>query len=228
MDAFTGFPRVTFDFLEGLAAHNEKAWFDAHRADYEAGYLAPSFAFIETIGPRLKALSPEVQFSPKVNGSLWRINRDVRFSKDKVPYKTWIGLWFWHGERRSWDQPGFYVMVSPARVWVGLGMHNMPKAELERFRYAILHPQSGGTLVDAVEKVRAAGPYEIGEKTRKKPPRGFEVEGPRAEYLLHEGLTAGLELPPEAAAGADFADTCFAHFEAMWPLGEWLFAEVAA
>lgn len=227
MSGFKGFRKRTLTFLEGLAAHNDKAWFEAHRDDYEAGFLAPSFAFIEDMGPRLRTLSPEVQYAAKVNGSLWRINRDVRFSKDKVPYKTWIGLWFWHGARRAWDQPGFYVQVAPGGVWIGLGMHNMPRAELERFRYAVLHPQSGGTLLEAVGKVRAAGSYEIGVKTRKRPPRGFAVEGERADYLLYEGLTAGLELPAEAALEPDFAETCFVHFKAMWPLSEWLFAEVA-
>src|SRR3954447_12759897 len=84
---FNGFPKETFAFLEGIAAHNEKAWFEDHRDLYEAGYVAPARAFVETLGPKLKKVSPTVQFEPKVNGSLSRINRDIRFSKDKRPYK---------------------------------------------------------------------------------------------------------------------------------------------
>ncbi|HEY8594032.1 MAG TPA: DUF2461 domain-containing protein [Devosiaceae bacterium] len=228
MAEFKGFPQITLDFLRGLAAHNEKAWFEAHRADYEAGYTGPAFAFIETMGPRLRTIAPDVQFAPRVNGSLWRINRDARFSKDKSPYKTHLGLWFWHGERRAWDQPGFYVQISPERVFFAVGMHNLQKPELERFRYAVQHKRAGNGLLAAVEKVRAAGPYTIGEKTRKKPPRGFEAEGERAEYLLYEGLIAMHELPAESALAEDFADTCFTHFSNMWPLGQWLMAEVAA
>ncbi len=226
-ETFTGFPRETFAFLEGLVEHNEKPWFEANRALYEAGYIAPARAFVATLGPKLREISPAVQFEPKVNGSMSRINRDIRFSKDKRPYKEHLDLWFWHGERKGWDTPGFWFRLTAKHVYLGAGMHGLGKEQLDVFRNSIVHPRSGKALLAAVAEVKAAGDYEIGEKTRKLMPRGFETEPDRAEYLLYEGLTAGTTLDAAEARKADFAEVCLGHFRATWPVGRWLLDEVA-
>jgi uncharacterized protein (TIGR02453 family) len=223
----TGFPKQTFEFLSGIAAHNEKAWFDANWPLYEAGYVEPGKAFVAEIGPRLKAISPEVQFDPKVNGSISRINRDIRFSKDKRPYKQHLALWFWHGDKRGWDRPGFYVHIEAGKVFLGAGMYGFDKDMLESYRQSVIHPRSGKALLAAVNEVKAKGDYSIGEKTRKLMPRGFDADPDRAEYLLYEGLTAGTEMPASAAESADFADRCVEHFANTWPVVRWLLAEVA-
>lgn len=222
------FPQDTLRFLRGIAEHNEKAWFDDNRALYEAGYVEPGRAFVEAVGPQLRAISPEVQYAPKVNGSVSRINRDIRFSKDKRPYKTHLGLWFWHGDRKSWSAPGFYFHVSAEEVFIATGMYGLDKEALETFRSAIVLNRSGRALVDAVEQVRAAGAYAIGEKTRKLMPRGFEAPPDRAEFLLYEGLTASIRLPAEYALEPGFSERCVAHFAAMWPIGRWLLAELGS
>ena len=116
---FTGFPNATFSFLEGIAAHNEKPWFDANRDLYEAGYVAPAKAFVAVLGPQLRTISKAVQFEPKLNGSLGRINRDIRFSKDKRPYKDHLDVWFWHGDKKSWSAPGFWFSLGPLQVRLG-------------------------------------------------------------------------------------------------------------
>lgn len=224
--ASTGFPAETFEFLNGVAAHNDKAWFEAHRDLYEAGYVAPARAFVEVLGPRLRKLSPGVQFAPKVNGSLSRINRDIRFSKDKSPYKTHLDLWFWHGDKRGWDCPGFYFRLTSDRVFIGVGMHMMPKDMLARFRDAVVDDKTGKSLEAAVGKVVAAG-YTINEPTRKRVPQGYPADHPRAEFLKRDGLNAGTELPAEAAREPDFADICVAHFKGCWPVGQWLLETVA-
>lgn len=110
---FEGFPPETFVFLKGLAKNNTKAWFDEHRDDHEQFHLAPAKAFVEAIGPGLKKISKAINAEPQVNGSIFRINRDVRFSKDKRPYKTTLDLWFWEGEKRGWEAPGFYLRLKP-------------------------------------------------------------------------------------------------------------------
>lgn len=223
----TGFPRASFAFLEGIAAHNDKAWFEANRALYETGYTAPAKAFVAELGPRLRAISPDVQFEPRVNGSIARINRDIRFSKDKRPYKDHLDLWFWHGDRRSWDQPGFWFRLTAEKLYLGTGLHRFDKELLERFRQSVIHPRSGRALLAAIAEVKASGDYWIGEKTRKLPPRGYETDPDRAEYLLYEGLTAGAELPASVAAQPDFADICARHFANTWPVARWLVAEVS-
>lgn len=227
MSGFSGFPKATIQFLEGIAAHNEKSWFDANRALYDAGYVEPAKAFVAEIGPRLKAISPEVQFDPKINGSLSRINRDIRFSKDKRPYKSHLAMFFWHGDKRSWELPGFYVHIGNDGVFLGTGMYAFDKDRLDSFRQSVIHPRSGNALIAAVAEVKAKGDYSIGQKTRKLMPRGFEAPADRAEYLLYEGLTAGTELPVAAAVQPDFADRCLEHFANTWPIAKWLLAEVA-
>lgn len=227
MSGFPGFPKQTFAFLSGITDHNEKIWFDANRPLYEAGYVAPGKAFVTEIGPKLRALSPDVQFDPKINGSISRINRDVRFSKDKRPYKSHLALWFWHGEKRSWDLPGFYVDVGVERVFLGVGMYQFDKETLDTYRQSVIHPRSGKALLAAVDAVKSKGDYQIGQKTRKLMPRGFEAPADRAEYLLYEGITVGTELPSSVAAEPGFADLCMTHFTNAWPLAKWLIEEVA-
>ena len=228
VEAFTGFPRQTFEFLKGIAAHNDKTWFDAHRDLYDAGYIAPARAFVEALGPELRKISAGVTFEPKVNGSLQRINRDIRFTKDKRPYKEHLNLWFWHGDNKGWDTPGFWFSLGRDEVHLGVGMYGFDKEQLESFRQSVIHPRSGKALLAAVAKVKRAGDYTVGGKTRKLMPRGFEADADRAEYLLYEGLYTSFSLPAETAAGTDFAKVAAGHFKKMWPVGEWLLAEVAS
>ena len=117
------FPDETRAFLAGIAANNEKTWFDANRPLYDAGYVVAGRAFVSAIGPRLTEISPEVKFEPKINGSLSRINRDIRFSKDKRPYKTHLDAWFWHGEKRSWALPGFWFRLTATELMLGSGLY---------------------------------------------------------------------------------------------------------
>lgn len=224
--SFSGFPPATLQFLTGIAAHNEKAWFDDNRALYEAGYVEPAREFVETMGPLLRAISLEVQFNAKVNGSLSRINRDIRFSKDKRPYKEHLGLWFWHGGRRRWDVPGFWFELTPKHVQLGVGLYMMQGEQLDAYRQSVIHPRSGRALLAAVAAVKDAGKYEIAGKNRKLMPRGFSTDLDRAEYLLHEGLYAHIDLPVTVAAKPGLAALCAKHYAALWPINKWLLDEV--
>lgn len=91
------FSAETVEFLTDLRAHNDKAWFDANRARYEFGYVEPAKDFVEVMGPGLEKLVPGIHAEPSVRGSIFRINRDIRFSSDKRPYKDHLDFWFWEG-----------------------------------------------------------------------------------------------------------------------------------
>jgi uncharacterized protein (TIGR02453 family) len=223
---FSGFPPETLAFLTGIHAHNEKAWFDANRPLYEAGYIAPARAFVEAMGPKLKAIAPDVQYEAKVNGSMSRINRDIRFSKDKRPYKEHLGLWFWHGDRRQWDVPGFWFELTPKYLQLGVGIYMLQGEALDSFRQSVIHPRSGKALLGAIAALK--GKYEVGGKTRKLMPRGFDADPDRRDYLLYEGLYVHILLPVETAAKPKVVDTCARHYAAMWPVGQWLLNEVSA
>jgi len=221
----TGFPAETFAFITGLSEHNEKAWFDANRPLYEAGYVEAGKAFVAEIGPKLRVISPAVQFEAKINGSIARINRDIRFSKDKRPYKDHLDLWFWHGDRRSWQQPGFWFSLTPKGVYCGSGLYIFEGERLDAYRQSVIHPRSGKALAAMAADLKARG-YTVEGKTRKRMPRGFETDPDRAEFLLHDGLFATAEMPLAEAAKPGFSKTVLKHFEATWPVNKWLLDEV--
>lgn len=224
-DGFDGFPPETLQFLRGVEDSNSKSWFDANRDLYEAGYVAPARRFVETVGRRLVTISPTVRFDARINGSIARINRDVRFSKDKRPYKNHLDIWFWHGDKKGWDCPGFYMRIAPSTIFLGTGMHSFEKPALEGFRRAVTADASGKRLMAAINSIDGA--YQIGGETRKSVPRGFDPDHPRARLLKFEGLYAGIELPAKAAEASDFAGQALSHFAATWPVGRWLLEEVA-
>lgn len=227
MPDFEGFSKKTATFLRGLTKNNNKAWFDANRGSYDADYMEPAKSFVAAIGPKLKTISPSISFEPKVNGSIFRINRDIRFSKDKTPYKTHLDMWFWHGDRRGWASPGFFFRMYADRLILGAGMHKFEKPQLAAFRDAVLADRSGRALAKVIDKLGSAGTYTIGGASRKTVPRGFDADHPRAALLLHEGLFASIEERPGAVVETpEFVNYCVSRFKTMWPISRWLLEEV--
>jgi uncharacterized protein (TIGR02453 family) len=222
----TGFPRKTLTFLAGLSEHNDKSWFDAHREDYELAYVAPARAFVADLGPRLREIAPGVRYEPKINGSISRINRDIRFSPDKRPYKDHLDLWFWHGQKRGWEQPGFFLRITAEDVWLGAGMHHFSPDMLGRYRDAVVDPRAGEALAAAIGRIESEGYYMVGSMARKKVPRGYDAAHPRARFLLWEGLPAMVQLPATAVLADDFSEVALAHFRATWPIGQWILDEL--
>jgi uncharacterized protein (TIGR02453 family) len=220
--SFEGFAKGTVRFLSGLRAHNEKAWFDAHREDYERDYLAPAQAFVETLAPRLRKVDPDVQAEPRVNGSIMRINRDIRFSKDKSPYKDHMDLWFWTGERKGWDSSGFFFRLTPDTLLLGAGMHGFMPETLARYREAVLDDQRGAALAKVVASLRKAG-FDVGTESYKKTPSGVAADHPRAALLKHSGLHAGWQgKHPRELGTPKLVDFVAARFAAVAPIHRWL------
>ena len=225
---FSGFGPGTFKFLRGLDANNQKTWFDAHRADYDDHYIAPAKALVAALGPRLQKLSKDIEYEPRVNGSIFRVNRDVRFSKDKTPYKPHIDLWFWHGERSGWNSPGVWFRLRPKEVILGVGMHALDKEQLVLFREAVLDDKRGKALDKLGNKLTQQG-YVLGGRDRKTVPRGFDREHPRAHWLLHSGLDFSVQgKVPKEARSAAFVGWCEAHVKKLWPLNTWLMQVVGS
>jgi uncharacterized protein (TIGR02453 family) len=219
--AFSGFPKEAMAFLRGIATHNNKAWFQAHQPEYHALYDT-GIAFAAALGPQLKRISPKLRFDPRINGSVFRINRDVRFAKDKSPYKNHLDLWFWLGDHKGWDTPGCFFRMLPQRLILGAGMHTFEKDQLERYRRAVVNEKSGKALAALVTKLEKAG-YVLAERSRKSVPRGYDPGHPRADLLLLEGLNAGYDGPvPRDVSSPKFVAFCLKHFKAVWPVAEWL------
>lgn len=220
--AFEGFPPEGLRFLAGLAEHNDKAWFDEHRAAYERSLLEPARDFVEAMGAELEPVYPGINADPRVNGSIMRINHDTRFSKDKRPYKTHLDLWFWEGTGPSRMRPGFWFRLTPERLVLGAGRHHFEPQLLARYREAVVDERLGPALSEAAAAVESAG-YELGGRHYKRMPAGFDAPPERADLLLHNGLFAGVEQPlPKVVQTPRFPAFCAAHYAKLAPLVAWL------
>jgi len=123
------FTPATFTFLRQLARNNKREWFEANRPRYESEVRQPALRFIEAAGPHLRKISREIVADPRPQGgSLMRIYRDIRFSRDKSPYKTNLGISFGHRKSRETAAPGYYVHVAPGMCFAGGGMHTSSTA----------------------------------------------------------------------------------------------------
>ncbi len=123
LPTFSGFPIGLLHFLDELSRNNKREWFQANRSRYEQDVLQPALAFIETMAKPLEKISPHFCAVPKrMGGSLMRPYRDVRFSKDKRPYKTNVGIQFRHEAGRDVHAPGFYFPIEPDEAFLGVGI----------------------------------------------------------------------------------------------------------
>jgi uncharacterized protein (TIGR02453 family) len=217
------FPPATLAFLRDLRDDNTRAWFERHRADYQAAYVEPAREFVQAVAPLLHELAPAIHAEPRVLGSIFRINRDTRFSKDKRPYKDHLDLWFWEGERRA-ATSGFFLRVAPGELIAGAGAHGFPRAALERFRAAVADPATGTELARVAAELEDAGVELQGARYKRSPP-GYAADGPAARFLLHDALYAHATEPAAVAIDpARLIPTCMAHWTRLAPLHRWLVA----
>lgn len=138
------FSPQTFAFLNALAANNDRAWFEAHKQDYETRVRGPALELIENMATILPSISPYFRAEArKVGGSLMRVQRDTRFSRDKTPYKTNIGIQFRHETGRDVHAPGLYLHIAPGECFVGVGLWRPDADALSGIRQAIVeHPEA--------------------------------------------------------------------------------------
>ncbi len=223
--SFEGFPRECVSFLQELSQNNTKLWFEQHRDDYTNFVLTPAQDFVVSLGERLRKISPNVVAIPKIDRSIFRIYRDTRFSRDKSPYKTHVGIWLWEGKRAKNENSGFYFHLDPPTMFLGVGIYIFPKPMLAEYRNSVVHPKHGPALARAVATVRKKGPYEIGGKRYKKTPRSFDPSHKYAEFLLYNGFYANIETPIiKDFYTPKIIDYCFEHFKNMLPIHKWLLA----
>ena len=222
MAEFKGFFKETLTFFNQLAENNNKEWFDQHKKGYEQYVRQPSEQFVVALGERLRTIAPGIHAVPKTNQSLFRLNRDTRFSHDKRPYKTNLGILLWEGERKKMACTGFYFHLERGKLMMGAGMHLIPKPLLGPFRDAVVHEKHGPKLKDAIKKVSRHG-YTIGTKHYKKTPRGYDEAHENADFLLYNGLFAMYEAEiPEELFSKKLLTHAFSHYKKMAPLHTWL------
>jgi uncharacterized protein (TIGR02453 family) len=225
MSIFSGFPEETVRFYQELARHNNRDWFEAHKQDYKTQVLKPAQQFVLTMGERLQTVAPELVIDSRTTGSgaIFRIYRDTRFSPDKTPYKTFLGIWWWEGLRPKNENSGFYFQLEPEKLYLAVGIYILPPPLLKLYRDAVVHPELGIAVAHAVKQVTAIGVYQIGGIHYKRPPRGYDANHPNARFLLHNGLYAFIEddIPRELSSEA-LVEYCSVRFHEMAPIHHWL------
>ena len=221
------FTSATLAFFRGLARHNAKPWFEAHRADYEQEVVVPMRALIEEMDVRLARFAPEITGHPK--RSMFRIYRDVRFSKDKSPYKTNAGCWFWHrdadprvGDSAEGGGAGFYFHLQPGSSFTGAGIWMPPRPLLGKLRDAIADdPRGFERAVKNPSFVRRFGGLDD-EHTLKRMPRGFAETHPAARWLKFQSFISGRDLSDKKVTSPRLAAVLQEDFSKLLPLVRWL------
>ena len=177
MSSSPHFTPALFEFLAELSMNNEREWFQANKARYERDVRDPMIEFVLDFGEKLRDISPHVVADPrKSGGSVFRIYRDVRFSRDKSPYKTNAGAHFRHETGREVHGPGFYLHLEPGNVFAGAGIWMPNSATLGKIRGAIVaNPEKWVQVVtdESFESVYTAGrrlPQTSAERVRPGPP----------------------------------------------------------
>lgn len=169
------FDKQTIAFLEELAANNNREWFKENKPRYEEQVLDVALHFIQSMQAPLAKIAPHFTAIPqRMGGSLMRVYRDTRFSKNKLPYKTNIGIQFRHEQARDVHSPGYYVHIDPDQVFLGVGMWRPDSDSLRSIRERIVAKPAEWSRTTAHAKFRRH--FELGGESLTRPPRGFDKE----------------------------------------------------
>ncbi|GAA1639313.1 DUF2461 domain-containing protein [Actinoplanes couchii] len=199
---FHGWPSEALEFYEGLAADNSKTYWTARQKFYEEQVRGPGRELLADLEP---------EFGP---GKIFRPHRDVRFSNDKSPYKTHLGIWL---------GAGFYVQLSADGLAAGCGMYRMGPGQLDRYRRTLDDPKLGPSLPKLVADLEQAGLEIHGHDSLRTVPRGFPKDHPHAGLLRHKGLTTWRDWEPAEWMGTATArDRVVDFFRTSRPLKNWL------
>ncbi len=195
-----------FRFLRQLQRNNNREWFDKHRERYIEHVRDPMLRFISDFGPRLKRISTHLTADPRPHGgSMFRIHRDTRFSRDKSPYKTWVAAQFRHERGKDVHAPGFYLHLGQDGVYAGAGIWHPDGDTLARIRAAIVdRPQAWKRIVSA--KAFRDGPLRLAGESLKRPPRGCDPDHPLIEDLKRKDFITLVELDEATACAPELLD----------------------
>lgn len=199
------FSPTLFSFLRDLEANNERPWFQANKARYERSVKEPALAFIQDFAPHLQTISPHFLADARpIGGSMFRIYRDTRFSKDKTPYKTYTGIQFRHEAAKDVHAPGFYLHLEPGACFAGVGLWRPDAATARMIREAIVADPDRWRK--ATRSKRFTDVYVLEGESLKRPPRGFDPEHPHLEDLKRKDFIATARLTQKAVTADGFVD----------------------
>ncbi len=222
MEQFTGFDKKFFDFFRDLSDNNNREWFQENKNRYEDHVVTPILAFITDIEPHLQKISPHFLAVPKkVGGSMFRIYKDVRFSKDKKPYKENAGCQFRHENGKDAHAPGYYLHLQPGNIFFGGGIWMPDGPALKKIRTEIAEkPQSWSKVINNKKFCDVFG--EVDGESLKRPPRDFSADLKYIEDIKRKSFFAMHKGTMKAASSEAFLKEVTEAFKAATPLMKFL------
>ncbi len=220
---FKGFPKESLEFLSKIRENNTKEWFEANKDEYEKLIKNPSLDFVVDMGEHLQVLVPTIMAKPKVNGSLFRIYRDIRFSKDKTPIKSRIGIIFWQGIGKRMQSSCFYLHFSSDEIFFAVGIRGFSKETLSAYRNFLKDDKHRDELAKILKKIEEKG-YSLPEPKYKRVPKEFD------KNITHINLTRFCEmyaykemLPSDILFTPKLIDEAFKIYQDLLPLQQWVY-----
>lgn len=212
-------------FLKQLKKNNDRDWFNEHKPRYEADVLQPALGFIDAMQKPMAKISDCINVVPKrMGGSLMRVYRDTRFSKDKTPYKTNIGIHFRHMAGKDVHAPGFYVHIEPGDVFIGAGIWHPDSTALNAIREAITENPAGWKRARDNKAFRTN--FKLTGDSLKRPPRGYDPEHPMIDDLKRKDFIGIAQLDAAAIGKSDFTAEVTIAFKSAMSLMRFLCASL--
>ena len=208
-------------FLQQLKQNNNRDWFQQNKANYEELVRTPALNFIDEMANDLAFISPHFLALPKkVGGSLMRVYRDVRFAKDKSPYKTNIGIQFRHEMGKDVHAPGFYVHVEPGECFIGVGIWRPDSNALGKIRDAIIERDT--YWLSAIQDKNFKKHFELSGESLKRPPRGYDKDHPLIEDIKRKDFIAISHIDDKNALANTFKQQVVKRFTEAEPYMQFL------
>jgi uncharacterized protein (TIGR02453 family) len=217
------FSAQTFAFMEKLAANNNREWFSANKENYHHDLRDPFLAVIEAMQGPMADISAHYRADPKpVGGSLFRIYRDARFSKDKSPYKTWAGARFFHARAKQTSAPSFYLHIAPNDCFFGAGIWQPEPDTLKKIRDFLIENPNAWT--NATQAKNFQTQFRLGGDSTARPPRGYDANHPLIADIKRKDFVAVRALTHAQVCHEGLVDQLVAGFRTCAPMVDYLCA----
>ncbi|HUA57124.1 MAG TPA: DUF2461 domain-containing protein [Verrucomicrobiae bacterium] len=217
------FTAASLEFLTQLRKHNQRDWFLANKARFEAEVRDPFLRLIADLAPGLRKIHSSFIADPAPHGgSMMRIYRDTRFSKDKSPYKTHVAAHFGHARGKEGGTPGYYLHIEPGASMVGAGVWHPDPAALRKIRDHIVADPKGWTRATSAKQFGTGS--SMGGESLTRPPAGYDKNHPLIEDIKRRDFVVGWPLSDEEVRGPKFDSLVLARFRAAAPLIRFLCA----
>ncbi len=217
------FTPASLRFLRALEKNNNRPWFHAHKAEYEQHVREPFLDFISDLSEPLAGISPHYRVDArKVGGSMYRIYRDLRYSKNKMPYKYWAGARLMHERRREMEAPSFYIHIQPGHCRLGGGIWAPSGPTLRQLREFLVDNPASWKKVTRSRTFRRH--FEWMGENLKRAPRGFDADHELIDDLKRKNLAVMMPISDELACSDKLLPTMVTTMKRLAPLMDYLCA----